>query len=133
MKLHSILLREECSLPDRLDPLRKRVCDGWTLVEEIPAMLFDTMVRRFGWHFMWLHSSISGRGFGTTHGEAANRALIRALGGIPKRFNAAELDADQVRKYLGFYIAKITVQPRHVQEGASLETAQRDPLAIPSR
>jgi len=134
VKLHSILLRDECVLPDRLDPLRKRVCDGWTLVEEIPAMVFDTMVRRFGWHFMWLKGSSARRGFGTSHEEAANRALIRALSGVPRRFNAAELDADQVKKYLGIYVAKVTVQPRHIQENASLEPAhERHPLTAPSR
>jgi hypothetical protein len=110
------------------------LCHGWTLVEEITAMVFDTMVRQAGWHFMWLQGASSRRGFGTTQDEASARALVRALGGISRRFNAAELDAVQVKKYLGFYIAKVTVQPRHIQENASLESAHAvHPLAASAR
>ena len=134
MKIHSVALRDDCTLPDRLDPYRTRLCHGWTLVEEITAMVFDTMVRQAGWHFMWLQGASSRRGFGTTQDEASARALVRALGGISRRFNAAELDAVQVKKYLGFYIAKVTVQPRHIQENASLESAHAvHPLAASAR
>ena len=134
MKLHSILLRDECSLPDRLDPLRNSVCDNWTIVEEIPAIVFDTMVRQAGWHFIWLRGASSRRGLGATEGEATRGALIRALRGIPKRFNAAELDTIQVGKYLGIYLVKITVQPRHIQQRSSLEPVNgKDPLAVATR
>jgi hypothetical protein len=134
VKLHSILLRDECVLPDRLDPLRNCVCDHWTLVEEIPAMVFDTMVRRAGWHFIWLNGASSRRGFGTTPDEAASRAVVRALSGIPKRFNAAELDTVEVKKYPGFYIAKVTVQPRHIQQNSALlSTYGEHPLAVSTR
>ena len=134
MKLHSILLRDECDLPSHLDPLRSRVCDGWTLVEEIPAMVFDTMVRQAGWHFIWLQGPSSRTGVGTTQELAVNRALIRALSGIPRRANAAELDADQIKRYLGIYVAKVTVQPRQIQENSSLEPAHiRHPLVASIR
>lgn len=121
MKLHSVFLRDECVLPDRLDPLRARVCDNWTLVEEIPARVFDTMIRQAGWHFMWPLGASSRRGFGSTHEGATSRALIRALRGIARRFNAAELGVVQAKEYLGFYIAEVAVQPRHIQQNASLE------------
>jgi hypothetical protein len=134
VKLHSVLLRDECILPDRLDPLRNRVCDNWTLVEEIPVMVFDTMVRQAGWHFVWLSGASSRRGFGMTHEDATSHALIRALSGVPKRYNAAELDTVQVKKSLGFYIAKVTVQPRHIQQNSSLEsTYEKRPLAVSTR
>ena len=134
MKLHSVLLREDCALPDRLDPLRMRVSDMWTLVEEIPAAVFDTMVRQAGWHFMWLQGASSRRGVGTTPEGATAQALVRALGGISRRFNAAELDAVSVKRYVGLYIASVTVQPRHIQENASLEPAHgRQPLAASAR
>jgi hypothetical protein len=111
-----------------------RVCDRWTLVEEIPVMVFDTMVRQAGWHFMWLQGANTRRGFGTTPEEATSRGLTRALGGISRRFNAAELDAVRVKKYPGFYVANVTVQPRHIQENASLEPANAaGPLALSAR
>jgi hypothetical protein len=134
VRLHSILLRDQCVLPDRLDPLRNTVCVNWTIVEEIPATVFDTMVRQAGWHFVWLHGASSRRGFGGTQAEATRRALIRALMGIPKRFNAAELDAIQVSKWLGFYIAKVTLHPRHIQQNSSLEPVYgKGSLAVSAR
>jgi hypothetical protein len=97
-------------------------------------MVFDTMVRQAGWHFMWLQGASSRRGFGATQDAAMGRALVRALGGISRRFNAAELDSVRVKKYLGFYIANVTVQPRHIQENASLEPARAvHPLAASAR
>lgn len=134
MKRHSVLLRDGCTLPDRLDPLRAHACDNWTIVEEIPVMVFDTMVRQAGWHFMWLQGASSRRGFATTAEDATTQALAHALGGISRRFNAAELDAVHVKKYFGFYVANVTVQPRHIQENATLEPVHAaHPLAASAR
>ena len=55
LKPHSVFLRKKCILPDRLDPLREPAGDNWTLVEEITAPVFDTMIRQMGWHFLWVH------------------------------------------------------------------------------
>ena len=44
MKLHSVFLRNGCILPDRFDPCRRPVSEGWSVVEEIPALVFDTMI-----------------------------------------------------------------------------------------
>jgi hypothetical protein len=121
VRLHSVFLREGCILPKRLDPLRAPVGDHWTCVDEIPASVFDTMIRQAGWHFMWILRPSARRGIGITRAAATNRALTRALRGIATRFNAAELDAIRVRKYPGFYIAKITLQSRQVQEHTALD------------
>ena len=37
---HSVFLRNQCVLPDRLDPLREPCGEHWTLVEEITALDF---------------------------------------------------------------------------------------------
>lgn len=134
MKLHSVFLRKGCILPDRLDPLREPVGDSWTLVEEITAPVFDTMIRQAGWHFMWMQGSCSRRGFGITQEEATHRALVRALKGLTRRFNAAELDSVQVTKYPGFQIANVTIQPRQIQQHTSLDVVdERHPQAISAR
>ena len=92
-------------------------------MEEIPALVFDTMIRQAGWHFMWLQGACSRRGFGSTQEVATQRALVRALRGVSRRFNAAELDAVHISKYPGFQIANVTVQPRQIQRHASLSIA----------
>ena len=54
VKPHSVFLRKNCILPDRLDPLTEPVGENWKLVEEITAPVLDTMIRQMGWHFLWV-------------------------------------------------------------------------------
>ena len=97
-------------------------------MDEIPAPVFDTMIRWTGWRFTRLQGACSRRGFGSTRGVATQRAMVRALGGVLRRFNAAELDAVHVSKYPGLQIANVTVQPRQIQRHASLSISNvRDP------
>lgn len=134
MKLHSVFLRNECILPKRLDPLREPVGDGWMRVEEIPASVFDTMIRQAGWHFMWILRPSARRGFGITQDAATRRALISALRGVASRFNAAELDSIRISKYPGFYIANVILQSRQIQEHTSLDSVdERHPPVLAAR
>ena len=134
MKLHSVFLRKACVLPDHLHALKEPVGDDWTLVEEITAAVFDTMIRQMGWHFLWVHRPCTGRGFGLTQEAATGRALARALKGVAKRFNAAELTADRARKYPGFHVANVTLQPRQIQQFTWLQIAEDwHRLAVPVR
>ncbi len=134
MKPHSVFLRKECVLPERLDPLREPAGEGWTRLEEITAPIFDTMIRRMGWHFLLMHRPYARKGFGFTQKDAAERALTSGLKGVASRFNAVELVSAQAKKYPGFYIACITLQPRQIQQYTSLENAEDwHRLAVPSR
>jgi hypothetical protein len=120
VKRHSVFLRKGCVLPNRLDLPQEPIGNNWAIVEELPAMVFDTMIRQAGWDVMWLQGSCTRRGFGMSRQNATDRALVHALNGIAKRFNAAELDSVRVAKYLGFHVATVTVQPRQIQEEVSL-------------
>ncbi|MGA2205493.1 MAG: hypothetical protein ABSG10_02060 [Terracidiphilus sp.] len=134
MKPHSVFLRKECVLPDRLDPLREPVGENWTLVEEITAPVFDTMIRQMGWHFEWVDRPCRRRGFGLTEEDAARRALARALRGVARRFNAAEFVSVQATRHPGFYIANVTLQPRQIQQYTWLEIAENwHQLVVPIR
>ncbi len=115
-----------------MDPLREPLGDNWTLVEEITSRVFDTMIRHAGWHFMWMQGSSSRRGFGLTQELATHRALMRALKGVRRRFNAAELDSVRITKYLGFQIANVTVQPRQIQQHTSLDIVDEKAQLAPS-
>lgn len=125
MKRHSVLLRNGCILPDRLDPCKEPFGDNWMLVEEIMASVFDTMIRQAGWHFAWMRSSCSRRGFGLTQEDATRRALLRALKIVPKRFNAVEFDSVQIAKYPGLYVANVTLHAREIQQYTSLDTVDK--------
>lgn len=121
--LHSIFLRSECNLPDRVDPLREPFCDKWAHVEKIEASDFDVMIRRAGWHFMWVLGSCSRRGYGSTEEKATRRALARALRGLARRFNAAEFDSLRIMRFPGLYVANVTMEARQIQQNTSLDIA----------
>ena len=123
MRLHSVFLRNACVLPNRLDPLREPIGSDWSRIEDLPAQVFNTMIRQAGWRFMWNPDSCVRRGFGTSRDSATSYALTRALKGIARRFNAAELDSVQLANYLGFHIATVTLQPRQIQEQTSPDCA----------
>lgn len=128
MKRHSIFLRKDCILPDRLDPLKEPVGKHWMHVEEIPAAVFDTMIRQAGWSSMWMPGACSRRGFGLTREKATHRALVRTLKSVPRQFNAAELDSVRVARYPGFYIANVILHPREIQQRTSLHIVDRQHL-----
>ncbi len=123
MTPHSVFLRGKCVLPEPLDPLTEPVGEHWSRVEEIAAPLFETMIRQKGWHFMPVDNLGTRKGIGLTEEGAVQRALASALNAVAGRFNAAELIGVQARKYPGFYMARITLQPRQIQQYTWLEIA----------
>jgi hypothetical protein len=134
LKPHSVFLRKACILPDRLDPRREPTGEHWTRVEEFTAPVFDTMICKLGWHFLWVHRPCTRKGFGMTQEAATRRALASALTGVAGRFNAAELIDVVARKYLGFHTANVTLQPRQIQQYTWLEIADEwRRLAVPYR
>ena len=121
MTSHSVFLRADCTLPDSVDPLREPFCDDWAHAVRLDAATLDGMIRRAGWHFMWVSRSCSRRGYGWTEETATQRALDRALRGIAGRFNAAEFDSLRIRRFLGIYIANATMEARQIQQNTSLD------------
>lgn len=133
MNPHSVFLRKQCTLPERLDPHTEPVGENWTLVEEIAAPDLDAMIRRLGWRFMWVGRPCSRRGYALSEKDASRRALANALKAVTWRFNAAELISIQATKHLGLHIASVTLQPRQIQQFSWLEIPEdRLPLAVPA-
>jgi hypothetical protein len=134
MKRHSVFLRKGCDMPPHFDLAQQPCADGWMLLEEIESPVFDTMIRHAGWHFVCLQGPYSRSGVGLSRDEAIHQALARALKGLKTSFNAAELESVQVSSYPVFHIAKVTLQPRHIQQHTSLEIALKyDARIVPAR
>ena len=126
MKRHSVFLRNGCSMPPHFDLAQQPCAKDWMLLEEIEAPVLDTMIRHAGWHFECLQEDCSRSGVGLSRDQAIHQALGRALKGLKMRFNAAELESIEVSRYPAFHIAKVTLQPRHIQPNTSLEMAVED-------
>ena len=116
---HTVLLLSGCILPGRMAPLLYPMNSYWGRVEELAAPVFDTMIRQAGWHFMWIQGECARQGIGRSRASATSLALSRALNGIEKRFNSAELDSILLTSYCGIHIARVTVQPRQIQQQIS--------------
>jgi hypothetical protein len=125
VKLHTVFLREGCTLPEQSDLRQVPFCTGWTEANGTLVTQLDFGIRGAGWHFMWIAGSHSSRGLGRTQEAAVHKALVRALGDVRQRFNAAELGSIQVSSFLGFQMAKVTVYARHIQKETSLDRAER--------
>jgi hypothetical protein len=119
---HAMFLRDACALPGRFNLRQERFCDRWMQVDGLTARALDARVRSGGWHFMWMVGSCCCRGFGWTEDKAVRRAVKRALNKTSEQLNAAELDSVVVKKYPGFFSARVTLHPRQIQKNASLDT-----------
>jgi len=116
----SLFLRFGSVLPRACIVRGVTVCDGWTSVDSESSDELDACVRAAGWHFMWLKLISARMGIGFTSDMAVSKAKFAALHGLNARFNAAELITVTVKKYLGFYVARVKLTSRHIQECPSL-------------
>ena len=121
MNPHRVFLREGCVLPQLSDLRQTAFCDGWTEASGTLVTQLDFGVRGAGWHFMWIAGSHSSRGTGGTQEIAVHTGLVRALGKIGRRFNAAELGSIEERSLWGFTMANVTIHARHIQMHTSLD------------
>ncbi|MGA7343122.1 MAG: hypothetical protein WBE72_14085 [Terracidiphilus sp.] len=128
MNLHTVFLRETCVLPGRFHLTTEPFCKGWSAATWVVVSELDTSIRGAGWHFMWITDSHSFRGVGRTAETAIHRALVRALKEVKGRFNAAELSSFQISNCLGLQIARVTLDTRHIQKQASLDSAAESRL-----
>jgi hypothetical protein len=124
VKLHTVFLRNECILPDRFDLCQEPFSKGWTEAMGTLVTGLDARIRGVGWHFMWITDSHSTLGLGSTQETAIRRALVRALKEVKGRFNAAELSSFEIATFLGLRVAKVTLDTRHIQKQASLDSAE---------
>jgi hypothetical protein len=91
------------------------------LVEGLTAQTLDADIRGAGWHFMWMVGSCCRLGYGWTAEGAERRALKRALRKQAEQFNASEIDSVVIKKYPGFFRAKVILHPRLIQQSTSLD------------
>ena len=125
----AIFLRVQSILPDSLHLKTKPFSGDWVSVENVGPAQLDLAVRDAGWHFMWIESACSRIGWGLSDEKATTRAITHALMQTRANFNAAELSFVTVSRYLGVYIAKVTMYTRHIQQSASL--GMLDGLPVP--
>ncbi|MGB9031275.1 MAG: hypothetical protein WCC27_14235 [Acidobacteriaceae bacterium] len=123
-----MFLRHGCLLPEGFRLKQERFNQGWMLAGDISATGLDLILRRSGWHFMWMLNACSRTGCGKTEASAVSRATTRALRQINGRFNAAEVDSVRVTTWPGFRTARVTAHARQIQQQSSLDAIHEQPV-----
>jgi hypothetical protein len=132
VKLHTMFLRQECPLPAGLRLTKKQFDKGWVSAEDITSSGLDWAVRRAGWHFIWVEMAVSGVGCSRTESIAENHAIARGLSRIRNEFNGGELISMRASKRLGFWIVRVTMHARQIQQQTALSVVDRPTLRQPS-
>lgn len=120
MNLPAIFLRTGTVLPDNVDFVQTSFSEGWMSVGTTTVNSMDREIRQAGWHFVWLVESGAGMAAGRSEEAACKHAAVLALKRISARFNGAELGHIRVTRYPGFYVAKVTLHTRQIQQQTSL-------------
>jgi hypothetical protein len=119
----TMLLRGHVELPDSLNLVTEEFRESWNFVQSGDAHWLDKEIRRRGWHFMWIGEGSLRSGVGQTSQEAIAGALKLALRRVNERFNAAEVESIEVKKYPWFVVAKVKVYPYQIQQSTVLSAS----------
>jgi hypothetical protein len=129
----TMLLRGRVEVPGDLSLVTEEFQEGWSFVQSGDTHWLDKEIRLRGWHFMWIGEGSRRGGVGQTSQEAIASALKLALRRVSERFNAAEVESIEVKKYPWFVVAKVKVYPYQIQESGVLSSFdQKMPMVIAS-
>ncbi|MGA7313680.1 MAG: hypothetical protein WBX22_06865 [Silvibacterium sp.] len=132
----TMLLRGHVELPDSLNLVTEHFQEGWSFVQSGDNHWLDQEIRRRDWHFIWIGEWSLRGGVGQTSQEAVAGALKLALRRVSERFNAAEVESIDIKKYPWFVLAKVRIYPYQIQRDAVLsvpEPAVPMPMPLPQR
>jgi hypothetical protein len=119
----TMLLRRRIELPDNLELVTEEFQEGWSFVQSGDTHWLDKEVRARGWHFMWIGEGSRRGGVGQTSQEAIAGALKLALRRVSERFNAAQIESIEVKKYPWFVLAKVKVYPYQIQPSSVMSAS----------
>jgi hypothetical protein len=117
---HTIFLRKHIMLPEGVALAGETFCKGWVVLQSGDASWLDKTIRSLGWHSTVLTGKYQKSGLASCAQCAIHRAVQLALRKISNRFNAAEIGHVVVAKYLWFYLARVGIFPRYIQESPFL-------------
>jgi|SRR5271170_5652679 len=129
----TMLLRGPVEMPDNLNLVTEEFREGWNIVVSGDGRWMDKEIRARGWHFIWIAEGMLRSGVGKTSQEAIAGALKLALRRVSERFNAAEVEYIELKKYPWFVLARVRVYPYQIQQGALLSASNEGvALTMPS-
>jgi hypothetical protein len=132
----NLLLRARIELPEGLKLATDEFREGWEFARIVNSYRLEKQIAAHGWNFIKVDNGQLRSGVGDTSQEAIANALNLALRRIGQNFNAAEVEHVELTQYPWFFLARVTVSPRRIQQGTELPLSiKADPIpaARPSR
>jgi len=120
LEQHTIFLREHITLPEGIVLAGETICEGWFVLQSGDAPWLDKTIRGLGWNSNVLTKMYWRNGYANRAHDAVQRAAQLALRKVGKRFNAAEIGHIVVAKHLWFYVARVGIFSRRIQESPFL-------------
>ncbi|WP_026443261.1 hypothetical protein [Pseudacidobacterium ailaaui] len=114
-----MVLKKDVLLPEPLRAKSILSFEDWLLLEENAGQV-ERKVRLAGWHFFWLTHAWDGWSMAFNAQRSLEKALIKALRKIDRRFHAAEITTIKCYRLLGLRFCKVLVEARHIQHGPIL-------------
>jgi hypothetical protein len=130
LEQHTIFLREHIMLPEGIALAGEIICEGWVVLQSGGAPWLDKTIRGRGWNSNVLTRMYWRSGYANRAQDAIRKAAKLALRKVNKRFNAAEIGHIVVAKHLWFYLARVGIFYRYIQESPFLGSS--DELSTPS-
>lgn len=103
-------------LPEGITLAGNSICEGWVILQSGEATWLDKAIRGLGWNSNMLTRTYWRSGYANRAQDAIYKAAQLALRKVDKRFNAAEIGHVIVVKRLWFYVARVGIFSRCIQE-----------------
>jgi len=116
----NMLLRESVEMPNGLKVATEQFCAGWNFVRPADARRLEKKIRTCGLNFISGFDEAVKSGVGDSSQKAIANALKLALRHLSASFNAVEVKHIEVTQYPWFFLARVSVCPYRIQQGAVL-------------
>src|SRR5260370_20359342 len=109
-------------IPQFLGVERELYSQGWEIIKNSDADALDRDIRRAGWNFFFLATSIHATALGYLGERTVRRAMERVLAKAePSKFNCLEITKISAKQFLGFPYVHVSAHSRHIQKSPFLQ------------
>jgi hypothetical protein len=116
----NMLLRGQVDVPDGLKLATEKFCADWNFVRSVDARRLEKKIHARGLNFTDIADEAMRSGVGKSSQEAVANALRLTLRHVSDSFNAVEVKHIELTQYPWFFLARVSVSPYRIQQGAVL-------------
>lgn len=116
----NVLLRAQAEMPAGFKVATDEFREGWNRMRAGGTLRLERKVQTRGWNFIRIADESLRSGVGETSQQAIASALKLALQRVEAHTNAVEVKRIELTRYPWFVLARVSVHPYRIQQGAVL-------------